>query len=256
MDAWARSLQWRSQMLERPSLGLTSRWRTCARREDRIAASGGSFRALAADVMHVDTVRQVLDRTWQEVGPVQHFVHVVGGTHTDEWFTLDKYPDDLFDRVFSFNLRPLFQTYREVGSSDDHHFYPGHNREFRVDVGYARGPLHGPYGAAKSAVISLTKTMAVEWGPYGIRVNAVAPGQTETTRTSSYQVLGSDPTWNPLQRGAHVSDGRRPDVVDLLLQFGDLRVVEFALEPGDRFRARLGHWLVIPVPAAGVKRVP
>jgi len=37
-----------------------------------------------------------------------------------------------------------------------------------------------PYGASKAAVISVTRTLAVEWAPYGIRVNALCPGWTAT----------------------------------------------------------------------------
>ena len=42
--------------------------------------------------------------------------------------------------------------------------------------GVAAGPNAGAYGATKAAVALLTAQMALEWGPYGIRVNAVAPG--------------------------------------------------------------------------------
>ena len=40
----------------------------------------------------------------------------------------------------------------------------------------AAAPSHGPYGAAKSGLAALTRTMAFEWGKYGIRANSVAPG--------------------------------------------------------------------------------
>jgi 2-deoxy-D-gluconate 3-dehydrogenase len=40
-----------------------------------------------------------------------------------------------------------------------------------------------PYGAAKAAVISVTKTLAAEWGPSGVRVNALCPGWTATDLT-------------------------------------------------------------------------
>lgn len=46
-------------------------------------------------------------------------------------------------------------------------------------VGLSSGPVHG-YGPAKAAVISLTANLAAEWGPFGVRVNAVAPGFTRT----------------------------------------------------------------------------
>ena len=42
--------------------------------------------------------------------------------------------------------------------------------------GVVAGPLAGAYGATKAAVALLTAQMALEWGPHGIRVNAVAPG--------------------------------------------------------------------------------
>ena len=45
--------------------------------------------------------------------------------------------------------------------------------------------LHAAYGAAKSAMTGLVQSMAVEWGPHGVRVNALAPGPIATTRIRS-----------------------------------------------------------------------
>jgi NAD(P)-dependent dehydrogenase (short-subunit alcohol dehydrogenase family) len=47
-------------------------------------------------------------------------------------------------------------------------------------AGVAASPLISPYGAAKAGLISLTKTLAVEWAPSGVRVNALCPGWTAT----------------------------------------------------------------------------
>jgi NAD(P)-dependent dehydrogenase (short-subunit alcohol dehydrogenase family) len=45
-------------------------------------------------------------------------------------------------------------------------------------------PARAPYAAAKAAVVGMMRSLALEWGPLGIRVNAVAPWQTEGPRTS------------------------------------------------------------------------
>jgi NAD(P)-dependent dehydrogenase (short-subunit alcohol dehydrogenase family) len=52
-------------------------------------------------------------------------------------------------------------------------------------LGLQSAPLQGIYGMTKAAVISLTKTLAVELGPAGIRVNAIAPGLVDTKLASA-----------------------------------------------------------------------
>lgn len=46
-------------------------------------------------------------------------------------------------------------------------------------LGIRSGPLHG-YGPARAGIIQLTRTLAAEWGPKGVRINSVAPGFTLT----------------------------------------------------------------------------
>lgn len=59
--------------------------------------------------------------------------------------------------------------------------------------GITGAPFHAPYGAAKAAVINLTRTLAVELGQDGIRVNAVCPGFVETPPVNHHIAAQEDP---------------------------------------------------------------
>jgi NAD(P)-dependent dehydrogenase (short-subunit alcohol dehydrogenase family) len=75
--------------------------------------------------------------------------------------------------------------------------------------GITGSPGHAPYGAAKAALMALVRSAAVELGPSGVRVNAVAPGVVWTPRVSAF--LGEEGRQNnientPLRRVAQPSD--------------------------------------------------
>ncbi len=57
--------------------------------------------------------------------------------------------------------------------------------------GLQSSPMHGAYGVAKAGIVSMVKTMAAELGPYGIRVNCIAPGMVKTPRA----VARKGPEW-------------------------------------------------------------
>ena len=61
-------------------------------------------------------------------------------------------------------------------------------------AGVASAPFISPYGAAKAGLISLTKTLAVEWAPNRVRVNALCPGWTATDLNRN---LWDDPVTGP-----------------------------------------------------------
>jgi NAD(P)-dependent dehydrogenase (short-subunit alcohol dehydrogenase family) len=64
----------------------------------------------------------------------------------------------------------------------------------------AASPYHAPYGAAKAALRQLAQTLAVEWGRYGIRCNAIAPGTIATPRAKTTDDPERDRRAIPLAR--------------------------------------------------------
>lgn len=115
-------------------------------------------------------------------GDVHALTNVVGGTRPSQWRGIVDCTDDIFDEVIQTNLRTTFVTCRAVARRMISQGGQGSIVNLSSVSGLVSAPEHGPYGAAKSAVIALSKTMAVEWSAHGIRVNVVAPGAMSVPR--------------------------------------------------------------------------
>jgi 3-oxoacyl-[acyl-carrier protein] reductase len=115
------------------------------------------------------------------VGPIRHLVNVVGGNLSDDWFRASEFDMAAFDRVIARNLRYAVVACREVARPLIASGQPG--SIVNISSIAAKGtPLLGAYGAAKAGLESFSRTMALEWGPHGIRVNLVAAGTIRTPR--------------------------------------------------------------------------
>jgi len=81
-----------------------------------------------------------------------------------------------FEAVVNVNLVGTFTASRQVAALMIADGKPGNIISISSMNGIVPGPNSGAYTATKAAIALLTKQMAVEWGPQGIRVNAIAPG--------------------------------------------------------------------------------
>jgi NAD(P)-dependent dehydrogenase (short-subunit alcohol dehydrogenase family) len=81
-----------------------------------------------------------------------------------------------FEAVVNVNLVGTFSASRQVAALMIADGKPGNIISISSMNGIVPGPNSGAYTATKAAIALLTKQMAVEWGPNGIRVNAIAPG--------------------------------------------------------------------------------
>jgi NAD(P)-dependent dehydrogenase (short-subunit alcohol dehydrogenase family) len=98
--------------------------------------------------------------------------------------------DAAWDKTFEVNVKGYFAMTRALVSHLRSRGAPGSIVNIASVVGLVGMPLQGVYAMTKAAVISMTKTLALELGDAGIRVNAIAPGLVDTKFASA---LTTDP---------------------------------------------------------------
>ncbi len=141
-----------------------------------IAAAGGRAVALPVDVSDPASVQTLVEKAVAAYDAVDILVHCAGITRYDSILDLSV---EVWDRVLAVNLRGTFLCNQAVLR----HMVP-RRRGRIVNFASARG-VEGQargshYAASKGGVIAFTKSVALEMAPYGITVNAVAPGTTDT----------------------------------------------------------------------------
>jgi NAD(P)-dependent dehydrogenase (short-subunit alcohol dehydrogenase family) len=144
---------------------------------EKARGHGREALVIPADVTDEPAVAAAVAAAIAGLGHVDIVVNNAGGANFMVPFLDLRLPG--WDKIMRLNLTSAVYVCRAIG---------GHLAERRrgsvVNVasvaGVAAAPFVAPYGAAKAGLISLTKTLAVEWAPLGIRVNALCPGWTAT----------------------------------------------------------------------------
>ncbi len=182
-------------------------------RAGEVARSIGG-RALTVDVGDEADVKRAADRVEAEVGPVEVLVNSAG--------ILQKpvRPFDLsmaiYDDVVRINQRGTFVACVAFAAR-----MVERRGGCIVNIASISGmrsmPLH-TYAPAKAAVISLTETLAAEWGPAGLRVNAVSPGYTATPALLAAVERGERDV-SDLARNAAMQRMVRPEEVASVVAF-------------------------------------
>jgi len=148
-----------------------------ARTVSEIADSGGRAWFVAADVSDAEQARHLVDATVTHFGGLDILANNagIGGGK----FRLHEIEPEDFDRVINVNLRGTFLCSKYAIP----HFLA--QRDGRIvntasTYGLIAAPNAAAYCASKAAIINLTRQMAVDYGPDGIRVNAICPGYIDT----------------------------------------------------------------------------
>ncbi|RAV22149.1 SDR family NAD(P)-dependent oxidoreductase [Paenibacillus contaminans] len=155
---------------------------------EEIRSAGGKALFLPADVTKPDSVKPMVDRIIAEYGRIDVLFNNAGISGVG---ALHEIEPEQWDKVVNVNIRGVYVPSKYV--------LP-HMMEARqgsiinmsscvAEIGLARRAL---YAATKGAVLSLTKSMQVDYAEYGIRVNALLPGTILTPFVENYLRTGYD----------------------------------------------------------------
>lgn len=171
-----------------------------------VRAAGRTAVVLPADVTDETAVGAAVTAAIAELGHVDVVVNNAGGSNFMVAFSDMRMSG--WDKLIRLNLTSAVYVCRAF---TDHLLAQGSGSVINVAsvAGVTSSPFLASYGAAKAGLVSLTKSLAVEWANRGIRVNALCPGWTATDLNRN---LWEDPVTGPATI-ATVPMGRwgRPD---------------------------------------------
>jgi 3-oxoacyl-[acyl-carrier protein] reductase len=191
----------------------------CRRVADEIAAeTGARVVAYPGDIADRERMRAVIAEVTEQLGPVDVLVN---NAAENVLASIREFTMEDWDRVLEVDLTAAFHLIRLV--------LPGMTERRRgaiVNISSIAGWLgdanegrEAPYASAKSALFSLTRSVAFEGGPFGVRCNAIAPGLIWTKFVARYQdQFQKEVDRTPLRRF-----GRPEEVAELVAFLGSDR---------------------------------
>ena len=154
-----------------------------ARTAEHIAGKRGTAHARTVDVTDREAVSQAVAAATREGGQLDIAVAAAGIMHRST--VLETEEEDL-ERLLNVNFKGILRTCQEAARSMIGTGTRGSIVTLSSGVVDSASPGLLCYGAAKAAVVQLTKILASETGPHGIRVNSVAPGWIRTPMTARF----------------------------------------------------------------------
>jgi NAD(P)-dependent dehydrogenase (short-subunit alcohol dehydrogenase family) len=151
----------------------------------QIEGEGGDAHVVTLDVTDTDSIKSAVAHAETEMGSIDILVNNSGVSKTHR---IQDVTEEDFDFVFDTNVKGAFFVAQEVGKrmlarargAAPGSFTGGHIINIASAAGLRVLPQIGVYAMSKAAVVHMTKAMALEWGRFGINVNALCPGYIDT----------------------------------------------------------------------------
>ncbi|MFN7855441.1 MAG: SDR family oxidoreductase [Acidovorax sp.] len=150
-----------------------------------IEGEGGDAHVVELDVTDHDSIKSAVAHAETEMGSIDILVNNSGVSTTQR---LQDVSSEDYDFVFDTNVKGAFFVAQEVGKrmlarskgAAPGSFTGGRIINIASMAGLKVLPQIGVYCMSKAAVVHMTRAMAVEWGKFGINVNAICPGYIDT----------------------------------------------------------------------------
>ena len=161
---------------------------------------------IACDVAVEADVNRLIEEVIRRHGRIDTLVNVAGMNQRKR---IEQYSATEYDQILGTNLRGLFLTAQSAGR---HMLERGSGSIINIDSLNTYAPLSGvgPYAMSKAGVSMMTRSMAMEWGGRGVRVNAIAPGFFPTALSQKLWAQPGMRDWalanTPLQRLGDVEE--------------------------------------------------
>jgi gluconate 5-dehydrogenase len=171
-----------------------------------ISPPGGMVVGMVCDAADVDQVQRTVDEVADQFGHIDTLVNCAG---VNKRMKVEEFDEATYDFITNINIRGAFFMAQAVGRKM---IAAGSGSIVNIDSLNTHRPLNrvAVYAMAKAAMSQMTRSMAMEWGPLGVRVNALAPGFTLTELTQGIWKRDEMRRWRdaniPLRRPGQPED--------------------------------------------------
>jgi NAD(P)-dependent dehydrogenase (short-subunit alcohol dehydrogenase family) len=137
-----------------------------------VCPPGGTVRPLVCDVADRAAIERLVETVIRDFGQVDTLLNVAG---VNRRMPAEQLSEDDYDFILDINLKGPFLLSQAVGK---HMLARGRGCQINIASLNNDRPLKGvmPYAVSKAGLGHMTRALALEWGPRGVRVNAIAPG--------------------------------------------------------------------------------